>query len=302
MNAYKHGRRSKKLALLLEDSYEFETRCQKWAVRNDPRDDVEEFLSQHIVVMSLELDRAKRAHLEHLRGLVENSDARDVDDVYELGRRLFFDPHGPTALYGFTPDDWKRKASWDGPLGGEFDADMLVRMLGTNAPGCLFMRDEWKQLRALLEPGKQWGPTHRLKASRLLGRQPVDALHDRDVALIFIASLHPDAENAGAFGERVRVGDVKRGRLDRFRSRVRAAWPELFDAGNSVSHREMLIELVDEHIERWDEEFAAHEENADEEVKREVDRLGVDRDKEGTVGARVLSEMLAAVSARGCEL
>ena len=145
----------------------FETRCQKWTVRNDARDDVEEFLSQHLVVMSLELDRAKRAHLEHLRSLVENSDTRDVDDVYELGRRLFFDPDGPTALYGFTPDDWKRKASGDGPLGGEFDADRLVRMLGKNAPGCLFMREEWKQLRALLEPGKHWGPTHRLKATRL---------------------------------------------------------------------------------------------------------------------------------------
>jgi len=281
MNAYKHGRRSKKRGLLQEDSYEFETRSQKWTARNDPRDDVEEFLSQHLVVMSLELDRAKRAHLEHLRSLVENSDERDVDNVYELGRRLFFDPCGPTALYGFALDDCKQKTSWDGPLGGEFNADTLVRTLAKNAPGCLFMREEWTELRALLAPGKCWGPSHRLKATRLLGRQPVDALVDRDVALIFIASHHPDAEEARAFSEL--VSDVKRGRLDRFRSLVRAAWPELFDAGNSVNYREMLIELVDAQIERWDEEFAAHEENADEEVRREIDRSGVDRDKEGTL-------------------
>jgi hypothetical protein len=281
MNAYKHGRRSKKRALLQEDSYGFETRSQKWTARNDPRDDVEEFLSDHIVVMSLELDRAKRAHLENLRSLVENSDERAVDDVYELGRRLFFHPCGPTALYGFAPYDCKQKTSWDRQLGGEFDPDTLVRTLAKNAPGCLFMREEWTELRALLAPGKCWQPSHRLKATRLLRRQPVDALVDRDVALIFIASLDPDAEKTRAFSEL--VSDVKRGGLNRFRGRVRTAWPELFVAGNSVNYREMLIELVDAQIERWDEEFAAHEENADEEVKGEIDRLGIDRSKEGTL-------------------
>ncbi len=55
MNAYKHGRRSKKLASLREDTYEFETRSQKWMARLDPRDDVEQFLADHTVVMSCEL-------------------------------------------------------------------------------------------------------------------------------------------------------------------------------------------------------------------------------------------------------
>ena len=73
MNAYKHGRRSKKLASLREDTYEFQTRSQKWMERLDPRDDVEQF-GDAPVAMSFELDRAKRAHMEHLASLVENSD------------------------------------------------------------------------------------------------------------------------------------------------------------------------------------------------------------------------------------
>ena len=281
MNAYKHGRRSKKLASLREDTYEFETRSQKWMARLDPRDDVEQFLADHAVAMSCELDRAKRAHLEHLRSLVEYSDDADVDHVYELGKRLFFDPYSPSALYGFATGVSKRKTSRGGAVGGEFDPDTLVRKLEKSAPGCLFMRDEWKALRALLEPGKYWQPTHWLRATRLLGRQPSDALSDRDLALIFIGSLEPGALGARAFREL--AGDIGVARLKRFCKRVEAAWPELFDADGPTNCREMLVELVDTHIERWDAESAAHEENAEKEVKREIDRLGVDRDKEGTL-------------------
>ena len=283
MNAYKHGRRSKKLTSLRENTYEFETRRQEWMARLDPRDDVEQFLADHTVVMSCELDRAKQAHLEHLRSLVEDSVDDQVDHVYELGKRLFFDPCGPSALYGFAPAASKQKTSWSGALalGGEFDPDTLVRKLEKSAPGCLFMRDEWKALRALLEPGKYWQPWHWLKATRLLGRQPSDALSDRDVALVFIGSLDPGALEARTFGEL--ASDIKLAQLKRFHKRVEAAWPELFDADEATNCREMLVELVDAHIERRDAEFAAHEENADEEVKRDIDRLGVARDKEGTL-------------------
>ena len=136
-------------------------------------------------------------------------------------------------------------------------------------------------LRALLEPGKYWQPTHWLRATRLLGRQPSDALSDRDVALIFIGSIQPGALGARAFREL--AGDIGLAQLKRFRKRVEAAWPELFGTDGATNCREMLVELVDAHIEHFDAEFAAHEENAEKEVKREIDRLGVDRDKEGTL-------------------
>ena len=278
MNAFKHGRRSKKMARLDEDSIQFEIRHQSWLARLNPRGDVEEFLTEHIAVMACELDRAKKAHLDHLARLVEDSDERDVDAVHELGKKLYFDPCG---LYGFAADNCKKHTSWNGTIGGEFDPDTLVRRLAKSAPGCLFLRDEWKALRGLLAPGKFWQSSHRLKATRLLGRQPVDALVDRDVALIFIASRDPRAENERAFSEL--VSDVTKRGLNRFRRQARAAWPELFGADESVNYRAMLIELVDRQIERWDAEFAGHEENAGEEVRRDIDRLGVDRAKEGTL-------------------
>ena len=133
MNAFQQGRRSKKMARLDEDSIQFEIRHQSWLARLNPRGDVEEFLTEHIAVMACELDRAKKAHLDHLARLVEDSDERDVDAVHELGKKLYFDPCG---LYGFAADNCKKHTSWNGTIGGEFDPDTLVRRLAKSAPGC----------------------------------------------------------------------------------------------------------------------------------------------------------------------
>ena len=59
MNALKHGMRSKKQALLLEDSYAFENRLHKWMASADPDDDMGEFLVHRYVSLSFEVERVK---------------------------------------------------------------------------------------------------------------------------------------------------------------------------------------------------------------------------------------------------
>src|SRR5271166_4525587 len=44
MNALKHGRRSKRVALLRDEGYSFENRKAKWLANADPPDDMSEFL------------------------------------------------------------------------------------------------------------------------------------------------------------------------------------------------------------------------------------------------------------------
>jgi len=44
MNALKHGNRSRKVALLLEESCAFEDRLRKWMAIGDAQNDVEEYL------------------------------------------------------------------------------------------------------------------------------------------------------------------------------------------------------------------------------------------------------------------
>jgi len=47
MNALKHGNRSRKVALLLEESSAFEDRLRKWMAIGDAKNDVEEYLIYH---------------------------------------------------------------------------------------------------------------------------------------------------------------------------------------------------------------------------------------------------------------
>ena len=59
----------------------------------------------------------------------------------------------------------------------------------------------WKGLRDVLESGLCWQPHEKIKAIRLLGKQPLDAFSDRDVALVFIASHAIEPEYSHAFYE-----------------------------------------------------------------------------------------------------
>ncbi len=56
------------------------------------------------------------------------------------------------------------------------------------------MLGEWAGLKAILDKGQPWLSSDKLKAVRLLGKQPFDAIDNRDVAMVFLASfvLKPD--------------------------------------------------------------------------------------------------------------
>ena len=64
------------------------------------------------------------------------------------------------------------------------------------ASGC---SREWARLKAILDQGQAWLSSDKLKAVRLLGKQPFDAIDDRDVAMVFLASfvLKPDGRASG---------------------------------------------------------------------------------------------------------
>jgi len=100
MNALKHGNRSRKLALLREESCAFEERLRKWMAIGDAQDDVEEYLIYRNVCLSFELDRTERARVERCTSLIENSDEDEVAEAQAVGKQLFFDPAGPAPLYG----------------------------------------------------------------------------------------------------------------------------------------------------------------------------------------------------------
>ncbi len=103
MNALKHGNRSRKLALLREESCAFEERLRKWMAIGNAQNDVEEYLVYRNVCLSFELDRTERARLRAVHSLIEKSDEDEAARAQAVGRQLFFDPDGPTPLYRVPP-------------------------------------------------------------------------------------------------------------------------------------------------------------------------------------------------------
>ena len=57
-------------------------------------------------------------------------------------------------------------------------------LLQATAGGCQWMLDRWSELTSILEEGLDWQSADKLKAVRLLGRHPIEAVDDRNVLMI----------------------------------------------------------------------------------------------------------------------
>jgi hypothetical protein len=112
--------------------------------------------------------------------------------VIELGQRLFRDACGPRALH-LQDKNSESSADGDTPRISDYSIDeghpmRLVHRLQETGAGCRWLLDQWADLRALLERDIPWLASDKLKAVRLLGRHPIDALDCLDVARVYLGS------------------------------------------------------------------------------------------------------------------
>ena len=271
-NALQHGLRATLPVLPGEDESILKNRLDSWTVSLEPRDEVERYLVERAVNVSIQLDRADRAwaarlDAERIAGRSGSTNAQ-ADEVVRLGRRLFWDPRGPIALYPFFDPmiGDPPRCSWMPEIDDPLDPPRLVGQLESSALGCAWLLDRWRELRELLEDDLAWQAPDRFRAIRLLGRQPLHAPEDDRVLTIYLAShaidptpewpTKPDAAIDSPFadalieldaGERVRFLGRIAGRLPRF--------PATMDA---AAGRTCLIELVTEQENRLEEILAAH--------------------------------------------
>ncbi len=280
MNSLKHGNRSQKLAMLREESFAFEERLQKWMGIGDAQNDVEEYLVYRNVHLSFELDRTERARVERCTMLIENSDDDEANEAEAVGKQLFFDPGGPTPLYG-NPTIFPRKknTSWNEQAVDPNDPAALVKILERSAAGCCWLREQWQALRAQLESTGFWQSHDRLKAVRLLGHQPVEANDDRRIATIFVASHALGPAGKSEFHDL--KSDMEDEQRSRYGKAVRERWPDLFGTREKEEWRQILLTLVDQNIERLSAKLEVHEENADVRAERTSARLSFDPSPEG---------------------
>ncbi len=77
--------------------------------------------------------------------------------------------------------------------------------------------------------------------------------------------------------------DMEDAQRDRYQKAVRERWPDLFRAREEAEWRQMLLGLVDQHIERYSAKLEVYQENADAQAERTVGRLSFDPTHEGEV-------------------
>ncbi len=280
MNATTHGLTSKTIAMLHEDSIEFENRLMKSLAIRDVQDDNEEFLTYLNVCQESDFKRAHKAHMRRIKDLIETADQTEAEEVYRLGKRLFFDRNGPIDVYGSEEVYSCKKTSPNEQPVDPDDPAILVKNLESSAKGCEWLREQWEQLKApLVEPQGYWVGCHRLMAIRLLGRQPVSAIRDRLVAEVFVASFALKRDRQHAFSDLLDsdLGEEQLGNLDRS---AFATWPGLIEIEEESQGRAILLEIVDSNIERLDDLIKAHAENADDQAEGQFERLGADPSRE----------------------
>jgi hypothetical protein len=198
LNAVKHGMRAATLVLLDEDAQALEDRKADWTASLLPRGAAEQRIVDDAVEYSWLRDRARRAQEARLATNIVNAgvdeNMREADEVLRLGQKLFLDNRGPLAYYPHYdmeedghPECVPLVSQSDIVDGDPEDPQRLVLRLQTTAGGCQWMLDRWSELRSILEEGLDWQSADKLKAVRLLGRHPIEAVDDRTVLMVFVA-------------------------------------------------------------------------------------------------------------------
>ncbi len=278
MNARKHGMRSKRESIFSDTSYRYEERLRKWMAHFDAQDDAQEFLVATNVSLSFDIERAGRADAANFERAVEESPAKELAEVHETGRQLFYDPCGATAIHGVEPAlAGKVTTSGNGPNGEPYTKPgELVRKLESSATGCCWMLAEWARLRKRAEKN-YWSGADRLRAVRLLGRQPIDAIDDRRVATIYIASNCIKSFGEPAFHDL--RSDLSEPGITQFAKLVKVRWRGLSRPLERAQCRRLLVELVDRQVGRLNAVLARHEEMSDVYDERAVADAGFGSDK-----------------------
>jgi hypothetical protein len=194
-NALDHGCRARVLVLPDEDPAQQEKCSQSWFSHWRPRNPSEEFLVDRLAGLTWQAKRIQRADSGRLNTRVHRGDVVAIDgeqqDVIELGQRLFRDADGSRAPR--PPHDLKMPVGGDWPpsiFSNGIDDDhprSLVHRLKELGAGCQWLLEQWAGLRTLLERGLPWLAPDQLRAVRLLGRRPTDALFNEEIAQVYLA-------------------------------------------------------------------------------------------------------------------
>jgi hypothetical protein len=287
LNALDHGCRTNLMVLPTEVFGEYENELKAWKLSFQPRNPAEEVLVERLVSLRWQQNRIDRAQTARLtqriyHGEIEEAD-RVQEQVIELGQKLFRDACGPVALHlphkvseayedgeSFRISDYS--VDEDQPM-------RLVHRLQATGAGCQWMLDQWADLRALLERGVHWLAPDKLKAVRLLGRHPIDAIDNADVARVYIASFTLASQEGNPFREI--LNELSDNEVPSYVSYLKQRQYGALAPKDVAAARQMLLEIVDRATARLREKAERFRQLAELDADSAADRLSWDDTAEG---------------------
>ena len=198
-NALDHGCRANIMVLPTEDFGEYENELEAWRLSFKPRNPAEDVLVERLVSLGWQEKRIDRAQTARLTQRIHHAGIEDRLTAKRSRRWTW--ARGCSGMHaGRWPSIWRSHETSELRADGEAfrisdyseDEDhpmRLVHGLQTTGAGCAWLLDQWADLRALLERGVPWLASDKLKAVRLLGRHPIDAIDQTDVAWVYLASF-----------------------------------------------------------------------------------------------------------------
>jgi hypothetical protein len=163
-----------------------------------------EFLAHMADQEARELAHAERARALLRARFIKQAPVLEKEEAARLGRMLLHDSDGPLRASGTSPL-LQRGEGEPGPPARDETSEpaWLVNRMCSTEPGCQWLLDRWAELAAEFEPGRRpcWDFEEDFKMMKLMGRQPLDAITNPEVAGIFLASYELDCERRSPFIE-----------------------------------------------------------------------------------------------------
>ncbi len=253
LNAVKHGLTAKTPVLPGEDPDALQALIDGFKANAQAKNLIEESLLEMAARCFWRAGRAER--LEANRGTIdivrraETDAARAAQEVAALGSRLYFDCRGPWQLWPWR--DYYCNPPRKSSAGDAEDPDgprKVVDQLEATREGVNWLLREWYEIRKPLEAGGEWLPCQKFKAIRLLGKQPLDAIHDDEVALVFLANHAIAPDFFSAFDE-LRC-EIDEDRLELHMAQLEREERKAITPADEEGGRAALLAIVDKAIER----------------------------------------------------
>jgi hypothetical protein len=246
-----------------------------------PRNATERNLVLDIFFASWTLLRAQRALFERSKDHIEAAGRRADEEVAENIRKLYWDRRGPIGTYALSSvAHGGPRSSWSPDVDDPIQPAVHAKRLEGSQKGCEALIGEWQGLRHRVDQGLVLQAQDRIRAIRLMGKNPSDAALDERVNLIYVASLalHPIGRVHAYEDFKCELTTPE---LENFKERIRLRESLILDAQNTAKAQGALLDLIDRNLARLQAKLEVYEEHAEEYAASTAGRLAYEDTPEG---------------------